>query len=247
MRILLSPAKKMICEEYIAYRDMPRFLPKTQVLLDLLRSKSREELKTIWKCSDAIVQENLERIEHMDLHKNLSPALFSYEGIAYQYMAPGAFTQEELAYVQEHLRILSGFYGVLRPFDGVTPYRLEMGAKLSVGEHRDLCQFWGSALADTLCGETDLIINLASKEYSKSVIPHLRPSVGVITCSFVVPKNGKLVEQSTACKMARGEMVRYMAELRVTESDALKGFTRQGYRYCAEQSDDQHYVFIKEA
>lgn len=247
MRIILSPAKKMVREDYIPYRDMPAFLPHTQQLLDLLCSKSTEELKAIWKCSDAIVQENLERIERMDLYKGLSPALFSYEGIAYRYMAPSAFTQQELEYVQEHLRILSGFYGMLRPFDGVTPYRLEMGAKFAVGEHKDLYKFWGSTLADGLCDETDLLINLASKEYSKAVIPHLAPSVRVVTCSFVVPKNGKLVEQSTACKMARGEMVRYMVEQCVMEPEALKQFNHQGYRYCAERSDDQHYVFIKEA
>jgi len=95
----------------------------------------------------------MERLANMDLHTRLTPVVLAYEGIQYQYMAPGVFTYDELDYMQEHLRILSGFYGVLRPFDGVTPYRLEMQAKLKAGEAKDLCSFWGSSLAEQLFAE----------------------------------------------------------------------------------------------
>lgn len=246
MRMILSPAKKMVREEDVPYRDLPRFLDSTQQLLEELRRKPYEELKKIWNCSDAIVMENLERLETMDLRGNLGPAVLSYEGIAFQYMAPGVFTEEQADYIQEHLRILSGFYGVLRPMDGVTPYRLEMGAKFSVDGRKDLYRYWGSRLADSLCEETDFIVNLASKEYSKAVLPQLKGRARVLECSFVQQKKGKLVEQSTACKMARGEMVRFMAENRITAPRELQAFSRQDYRYSPEHSTEEKFVFIKE-
>ena len=118
----------------------------------------------------------------MDLRRRLTPAVLAYEGIQYRYMAPGAFETGQYAYIREHLRILSSFYGLLRPFDGVTPYRLEMQTRLSVDGHKDLCGFWGARLADQLAAETDLVLNLASKEYSRAVEPHLPPDVRFLTC-----------------------------------------------------------------
>ena len=130
MRIIISPAKKMNADtDTLAYRDLPDFLFETQQLLDCLRAMSADDLKKLWKCNDQIVQLNVERLREMDLHRNLTPAIIAYEGIQYQYMAADVFTQKEYDYVQRHLRILSGFYGALRPLDGVTPYRLEMQAK----------------------------------------------------------------------------------------------------------------------
>ncbi len=110
-----------------------------------------------------------ERLEQMDLRRNLTPAVIAYKGIQYRYMAPSVMEPTHLDYLREHLRILSGFYGLLRPFDGVTPYRLEMQAKLVVDGCRDLYQFWGSRLAKQLASKTDVVLNLASKEYSRAV------------------------------------------------------------------------------
>ena len=139
MRIIISPAKKMNSDQdSLPWRDLPAFLPQTKELLRTLQALSYDELKKLWKCNDQIAALNVDRLEHMDLRHRLTPAVLAYEGIQYQYMAPGVFTQQQYDYVQEHLRILSGFYGILKPFDGVTPYRLEMQAKLRVGAHRDL-------------------------------------------------------------------------------------------------------------
>lgn len=102
----------------------------------------------------------------MDLRRRLTPAVLAYDGIQYRHMAPGVFTDGEFRYIEEHLRILSGFYGMLRPLDGVTPYRLEMQAKLSGEGFGSLYEFWGGRLAAQLAGETKVILNLASKEYS---------------------------------------------------------------------------------
>lgn len=247
MRIIISPAKKMrVDTDSFAPDGLPTFLPETGRLLATLKAMDGLQLQKLWKCNDSIAALNLERLAHMDLEKNLTPALLSYEGIQYQYMAPGVFEREQLDYVKERLRILSGFYGLLRPFDGVTPYRLEMAAPLSVDGHKDLYAFWGDKLAATLAAETDLVVNLASKEYSKAVSPHLPPAVSFLTCTFGEEKDGKVVEKGTMCKMARGEMVRWMAEHNVQQAEELKAFHRLGYAFSPAHSDHQHYVFLKE-
>ena len=246
MRIIISPAKKMNEDtDSLAPRDLPLFLNRTERLLEKLRGMSDEELKKLWKCNDSIAALNTERLRGMDLRKFLTPAVLAYEGIQYQYMAPGVFSDEELAYVQEHLRILSGFYGILRPLDGVTPYRLEMQAKLSVDGAKDLYAFWGNSLAESLAAETDCIVNLASKEYSRAVSKYLPPSVAMITCVFGEEKDGKIVEKGTMCKMARGEMVRYMAENQVEKAEDIKSFSGRCYRYSPAHSDEKTYVFLR--
>ena len=139
MRIIISPAKKMnVDTDSLPWRDFPVFLPKTQLLCSTLQGMSKEDLQKLWKCNDSIAELNEKRLKDMDLHTRLTPAVLAYKGIQYQYMAPGVFSDKEFDYIQEHLRILSGFYGVLKPFDGVTPYRLEMQAKLRAGDCKDL-------------------------------------------------------------------------------------------------------------
>ena len=247
MRIIISPAKKMnVDTDSFACQGLPQFLPKTEQLYERLRGMSYEELKALWKCNDQIAKLNYERLQTMDLRQRLTPAILSYEGIQYQYMAPGVFTYDELEYVQEHLRILSGFYGVLRPFDGVTPYRLEMQAKLKMGEAKDLYSYWGDSIAKNLFSETNCILNLASQEYSRCVSAQLTDDVQFITCLFCERKNGKLIEKGTLCKMARGEMVRYMAEHRIEDPEKIKAFDRLGYRFAQSESNQTTYTFIKE-
>lgn len=245
MRIILSPAKKMRVDDGLPWVDYPVFLNRTQYLLEVLQGMKNADLKQLWKCNDQITKLNVERLERMDLRKNLTPAILAYEGIAYQHMAPGVFTDRELSYVQEHLRILSGFYGILRPFDGVTPYRLEMQAKLCVGGAKDLYAFWGDSLARELFNETDSIVNLASKEYSAAVSKYVPDSVRFLTCTFGEMKNGKVMEKGTMCKMARGEMVRYMAQNQIINLEDIKAFDRLDFHYAPEHSDDKNFVFLR--
>ena len=248
MRIIISPAKKMNTDtDSLPWRDLPVFLPKTEELAKSLQEMSYDQLKKLWKCNDSIAAVNVERLAQMDLHARLTPALLAYEGIQYRYMAPSVFTDSEFDYVQEHLRILSGFYGVLKPFDGVTPYRLEMQAKLNVREAKDLYTYWGNRLAENLFSETDCIINLASKEYSICISRYLPDSVRFITCIFGEEKDGKVVEKGTMCKMARSEMVRFMAENRITEPEDIKAFDRLNYRFDATRSDENRFLFIRKS
>ena len=246
MRIIIAPAKKMRSDpDSLAPAGLPDFLPETEVLCAALRSMDPAALQRLWRCNDRIAALNVRRLEEMDLRRNLTPAILAYEGIQYQYMAPGVFSREEYAYVQTHLRILSGFYGLLRPFDGVTPYRLEMQAKLAVGGARDLYGFWGDRLARRLFAETDCILNLASKEYSLCVSRFLEPSVRFVTCVFGQEKDGKVLEQGTQCKMARGEMVRYLAETGAETLEAVRGFDRLDYRFSPAHSDEETLVFLR--
>lgn len=247
LRIIISPAKKMnVNTDIFPIRQLPGFLADTEKLLDCLRGFSCDKAKSVWKCNDSIAVLNFERVRNMDLRNTLTPAVLSYEGIQYQYMAPGVFTEDAYEYIEEHLRILSGFYGMLRPFDGVTPYRLEMQARLGTEEIDSLYSFWGSRLADRLFDEADCIINLASKEYSRCVKDHLRPDVRFITCVFGEMIGGKIKEKGTLCKMARGEMVRYMAENNIEAPEEIKAFDRLRYSFREELSDENTYVFIKE-
>lgn len=246
MRIIISPAKKMnVDTDSLPWQDLPMFLEKTEQLYQAMRALSYDTLKKIWKCNDQLAQLNVERLQQMDLHNNLTPAILSYEGIQYRYMSPGVFTEQQLTYVQEHLRILSGFYGLLRPFDGVTPYRLEMQAKLPAAGKKDIYTFWGDQLAKALFAETDCIVNLASKEYSTCISRYLPDSIRFVTCVFGEEKNGKVVEKATMCKMARGEMVRYMAEHEVRKPEEIQAFDRLQFTFSPERSDASTYVFLK--
>ena len=246
MRIIISPAKKMnVDTDSLPWRDLPVFLPQTEELAKTLQAMGYDELKKLWKCNDSIATLNVERLANMDLHTRLTPAVLAYEGIQYQYMAPGVFTNREYDYIQEHLRILSGFYGVLKPFDGVTPYRLEMQAKLKVCEAKDLYSYWNNKLSEHIFSETDCIINLASKEYSICVSKHLRPGIRFITCVFGEEKGGKIIEKGTMCKMARGEMVRYMAEHQIKNPEDIRSFDRLDYAFDPVRSDESTYIFKK--
>ena len=133
MRIIVAPAKKMVVDtDSFAVDNPPQFLEQTERLKEALQGMSPKELQDLWKCNDSIAKLNIERLKRMDLHHKLTPAVLAYEGIQYRYMAPGVMEAAHLDYLREHLRILSGFYGLLRPFDGVTPYRLEMQARLAL-------------------------------------------------------------------------------------------------------------------
>ena len=248
MQIIISPAKKMRTEsDTFAPEQLPRFLAQAEELKGYIQSLDYAGCRALWQCNDAIATLNYERFQTMDLPGAQTPALYAYDGIQYQYMAPNVFTVGELSYVREHLRILSGFYGLLRPFDAVVPYRLEMQAKPADFRCKTLYDFWGDTLALALAEETDCIINLASKEYSKAVKPYLPETVRWVDCTFAESVGGKLKEKGTQAKMARGAMVRYLAETGATSPEDMLGFDRFGFGYHEASSSENHLIFIKGA
>ena len=244
MKIILSPTKKMKEDlDTLRVQALPCFLPKTRQILNALRSSTAQELKDLWGCNEKIAEQNLRRLEIMDLQTDLTPAILAYEGIAFQYMAPAVFTDQEFQYVQEHLRILSGFYGCLKPLDGVRSYRLEMQAKLALQGFQNLYDFWGDDLYRQVLDESGVIVNLASKEYYKCILPYLKPEDRFVTCTFCEMVRGKLQQKGTFAKMARGEMVRFLSENQAETPEAMKDFQGLHYHFRSDLSSDTEYVF----
>lgn len=239
MRIILAPAKNMQLVEDSPYElSKPQFLAKTQILLDKLKRLSFDELKKVYKVSDEIVLQNMERLKITDLEKNLSPACLSYNGIAFKHLSANVFSDEEYDYLNKHLRILSGFYGALRPFDGIVQYRLEMQSQIA---SLNLYDFWQDDIYQEL--KDDVIINLASKEYSKCIEDYLEYNVRYINIHFVEKKKDKYVVKATYAKMARGEMLRFMTTNKIEDVEDLKKFNCLNYKYLDLKSDDNNFYF----
>lgn len=216
----------------------PQFQKEHDFLIDTLRALPADQLRKIWKVSDKLFPAARATLDQpQDSMQEASAALLCYDGIAYTYMAPDVFDEAAWKYVNDHLRILSGAYGLLRPLDAITPYRLEMQQKIPFS----LYEFWGSRLAEALAAPDEPILNLASKEYSKAISPyHL-----LIDVRFFEEENGKRKEKGVYAKMARGAMVRWMAENQIESLDALKDFTELGYHFDWEASDPSLFVFVR--
>lgn len=255
LMLVISPAKRMDMVEGPPFaQTRPAFLADAQSLARELRSLGYEGARSVWHCSDALARPNWERLATMpeDMAREprlLSPAALTYVGIQYQHLAPQVMTERELLWLSSHLRILSGMYGILRPFDGVTPYRLEMQAKLAVGGCRDLYEFWGGRLLDAILGAgADVIVNVASQEYAKAVVPWAqRTGAPVVTCVFgeVRASDGRVVQRATEAKAARGAFVRWCAETGTEKVEQLMGFSERGYRLDGDRSDAETLTFVR--
>ena len=247
MRIIISPAKQMRTDtDSFACDALPVLLNKTGILLDWIRGLTYEQQKDLWNCNDKIARQNAGRFAHMDLYRDLTPAILAYDGIQYTYMAPAVFEDGEYDYVQDHLRILSGFYGVVKPMDGVVPYRLEMQARAAVAGCKNLYEFWGADIYCEVMDESRILVDLASKEYSKCIEKYLQPGDRYITCVFGEQEDGKIVQKGVYAKMARGEMVRYMAGIHAEEPERIRDFNWSGYRFDENRSSETEYVFVRQ-
>lgn len=247
MKIIISPAKKMIVErEAFPVLSTPQLIPEAEILLKHLKSCTHDQLQKIWVASDKIVAEGQRQLEAFSFTDNLTPAVIAYQGIQYQYMAADVMTKPALQYLQDHVCILSGLYGVLRPFDGVSPYRLEVKNKLLGYKDSNLYHFWGDRAADLVFKDDDLVINLASKEYSKMVSPYVHGSRKMITIDFEERKAGQWKTVGVHAKMARGAMTQFLAETRVHDLDTLRTFNDFGFKYIPEASTETNYVFRTE-
>ena len=242
MRIIFSPTKTMQ-RSGKPVKDLPVFLKESEMLLKRLRAMTAPELKKLWKCSDEIVQENIQRLEEMNLHEGLSPAVFAFEGIAFKYLGAGSLSDESLLYLQKNMRILSGFYGVLKPFDGVRAYRLDMEHRLTLPGYKNLYDFWGDKIASELRDGSGITVSLASGEYSKAVEKYLQPGERFINCSLVENVKGELKQKATFSKMARGAMLRFMAERQIEDPQELKKFHELSFIFRPELSSETEFIF----
>ena len=245
MKIIISPAKKMKREEYVAPLHRPMFLKEAGELLSFLRSLSDSEKAKVWKVKGALLSSSLSSLSMLSLEDIGSPAIFSYDGIQYTYMSPSSFTDSMLEYAEKNLRIISGLFGLLRPLDGVGTYRLEMESPISIPGYGDLYSYWGGKIASSLMEDERLLVNLASAEYSKAVLPYLPSTVNVVTPVFLDWEKGRYVSKGVYAKMERGEMVRFLAETGAETVEDIMKFSSRGYEFSRFLSDSNTLCFVR--
>jgi len=250
MLIVLSPAKSLDLDSPPTTRERttPRFVDDAAELIKVLKPKSPAEIGALMDISDQLSVLNVTRYAdwHPD-HAGARQAIMSFDGDVYTGLAARTLDAAALGWVRDHVRILSGLYGVLRPLDAMHPYRLEMGTRLANPRGKDLYAFWGEKVTGALNADmkdagADVLVNLASEEYFRSVKPKLLDAP-VITPVFEDWKNGKYKIISFFAKRARGMMARYAAEQQVTDVEALKAFDVDGYAFDDAVSTDREWVF----
>nr|WP_298930973.1 peroxide stress protein YaaA [uncultured Erythrobacter sp.] len=254
MITLLSPAKKLNFDarETALETTRPRLEDDTRAIAQVAKAQSAADLKRLMHISDKLAELNAERFSAFDLDgrsNSAKPAGLTFDGDVYWGLEAKSMDDAALAYAQDHLRILSGLYGLLRPMDAIQPYRLEMGTKMANPRGKSLYDFWGSRigekLADDLNGHGDnTIVNLASNEYFKAVDTDVLPGK-VIEASFLNVKDGEARRLMYHVKFARGLMARWIMENRIEKADDLRGFDAEGYRYDASASNENELVFTR--
>jgi len=252
MLVVISPAKTLDFETPARTNiaSTPVFLEDSQVLVERMRELAPADIAKLMKISDKLAVLNSTRYETWSLPftaNNAKQALLAFKGDVYTGLGAETLTPKQDEYAQQHLRILSGLYGVLKPLDLMQPYRLEMGTKLSNARGKDLYQFWGDKITNSLNDElerNDVLINLASNEYFKSVQPK-KLNARIITPVFKDTKNGAQKIISFYAKKARGLMTRYIIENNIDNAEALKDFDVAGYQFEASQSSENEWVFTR--
>jgi hypothetical protein len=252
MLIVLSPAKSLDFETppVTEAHTLPEFIPEAAKLNKRLRELSPAQIASLMKISDPLAALNHDRYAAWSkkfTRKNSKQAVLAFNGDVYEGLEATTLARHELDYVQKHIRILSGLYGVLRPLDLMQPYRLEMGTRLATTSGKDLYAFWGeriTAYLNAVLAEnrSPALVNLASEEYFKSIKPKLL-AAPVITPVFEDWKNGSFKIISFYAKRARGLMARYAAQQGITEPDDLRAFDSEGYQFEAGASSDHTWVF----
>lgn len=252
MLFLLSPAKSLDYDTPLAPlpHSAPLFAKQAAALIQELRQQSPQQIAALMHLSDALAMLNVARYaawSPKSSAKNARQAVLAFNGDVYEGLAARSLPEADLAWAQEHLAILSGLYGVLRPLDLLQPYRLEMGTRLTTDAGTNLYQFWGTQIADTLnqrlqADATPVVVNLASQEYFKSVDRKVLKA-RVIDCVFEDWKNGQYKIISFHAKRARGLMARYAITQRVTLPRQLEAFNAEGYAFDAATSAPERLVF----
>jgi len=252
MRIVISPAKKLY--EGSALQNFPHtqpaFLQQAQTLIDILQEKNAFDIAELMKLSMKLADLNVQRYQSWHTPftaNNAKQALFSFAGDVYQGLDAQSLLHDDINFAQEHLRMLSGLYGMLRPLDLMQPYRLEMGTRLANDKGSNLYDFWGNTITEQLNQElptTDTLINLASTEYFKVIQPKLLQT-NIITPCFKENKAGTYKVVGIYAKKARGLMTRYIIKNRITDVQAIKNFDLDGYIYNPSLSDNKIWVFSR--
>lgn len=245
MKIIVSPTKQMKISSNKG-EQLPYLSYASKEILASLQALTVEELSKLMHIKESIAEENQQRYKQIDFSNDASAAIYTYQGLQFKHMHIDELSLKEMEYVKEHLRILSAFYGVVRPMDAIQLYRLEMQTRLPIQDAKDVYAFWKDRLALRLLEEDEesWIINLASKEYAKAVLPYIDKNK-VTTITFYVDKEGKLKAESTQVKMARGTFVHWMAKHNITTIQELRTFQEDGYGLRQDLSTNEELVFVK--
>ena len=252
MKIVISPAKSLNFESEAPATEItqPIFLKESERLNKILKKKSARTLSKLMSISPALGQLNFERNQNWELpfnQENAKQAIYAFTGEVYRGIDINSLPPEDLLFLQDNLRILSGQYGVLKPLDLMQAYRLEMSTRLKVGVKPNLYKFWDTKITDALnteLEEGELFVNLASNEYFKVLQPKLLKSP-VVTPVFKEFKNGEYKIVMTFAKLARGLMVRYIVDHKIDSVDGIKGFNVNGYGFDENLSTDTELVFTR--
>ena len=254
MLTLLSPAKKMNMDpaQTGVPVTQPRLHDDMHELAVVAKTQTAEDLKRLMHISDNLATMNFERFQAFNLDNrsnSAKPAGLAFDGDVYWGLEADSLSEDALSYAQDHLRILSGLYGVLRPMDAIQPYRLEMGTKMANGRGKSLYEFWGTRIADRLNADLadhadTTVVNLASNEYFKAVDGKALGQT-VIAAKFLNVKDGKARALMYYAKHARGAMARWIMENRVDRADGLKDFNAGGYSLDANASTGDELVFSR--
>lgn len=244
MIAVISPAKNMKRDITEIKPTIPSFPQQTRHLAQHLKQYSAWQLEELMHINPKLAMEAFADFQDFCWDAPGTPALLAYHGLQYRNIGAKDFTVEDFAFANEHLRIISGFYGLLRPSDQIQPYRLEMGGKVRING-MDLYRFWGDTLRRELFASGELVIDLASKEYGKAVWPNAQVPGTCIACSFLVMRSGKLKTLATLAKMARGQMVRQMVKKRWTQPQQLQQFTWEGFCFDEIRSQPHQYVYVQ--
>jgi uncharacterized protein len=255
MLFLLSPAKALDYETppVTPTHTQPLFVPQAQALIEVLREKSPQEVAELMDLSDALAGLNVARYQAWEPRftpENAKQAVLAFNGDVYEGLDAQTLDEGALDWLQQHVCILSGLYGVLRPLDLMQPYRLEMGTRLATSQGKNLYQFWGAQIASYLnvraaTDKTPVVVNLASEEYFKSVdLRVLKPRV--VSCVFEELRGDKYKVVSFSAKRARGLMVRHAVQCRAKTVEDLKGFDLEGYTHVTAASGPDRLVFRRD-
>ncbi|QER39474.1 peroxide stress protein YaaA [Acinetobacter suaedae] len=255
MLTLISPAKTLDYTTALPTDTytQPRLLEQSQQLIDVCRKLSASEIASLMTVSEKIANLNVERFRDWNADfdfSNARQALFAFKGDVYTGLDAYHLKDQDIDFAQQHLRMLSGLYGLLRPLDLMMPYRLEMSTKLKNTRGHNLYEFWGSIITDQINQDladinSKVLVNLASDEYYKSV-NEKKIQAEIIKPVFLDQKNGKYKVISFYAKKARGLMARYLIENKLSQVEQLKAFDSEGYYFDAESSSDKELVFKRD-
>ena len=253
MLVVISPAKSLDMDPVTVAPTQPDYQDDAVRLARTARNLTLGQLKSLMAISDDLARLNRDRFKAFaadPADDAVKPAALAFNGDTYQGLEARTLSEGDLAWAQDHLGILSGLYGLLRPLDAIQPYRLEMGSKLKTRRGATLYDYWGDTIAKALNARaadvgTDVLINCASQEYFGAV-DRKALRLRVITPSFMEVKDDKPRIVSFFAKRARGAMARFIVENRLTDAEGIKGFASGGYAYDAEMSDGDTWVFTRD-